>query len=51
MLNYIDRFASNFVEFAQHTRLHLGREQWVMIFFAMVLFGLVLMRGRGHRGF
>jgi hypothetical protein len=51
MFHYIDRFAASFVQYLQHTRLNLGREEWVMVFFAMVLFGLVCMRGRGHRGF
>ena len=51
MFQYIDRFASCVMRFLTTTPLNLSREEWIYLFFAMVLCGFVCMRGLGHKGY
>ena len=51
MFDYVDRFTSCMLRFVTTTPLNLSREEWIYVFFAMVLCGFVCMRGLGHRGY
>jgi hypothetical protein len=50
MFDFLDRMFGSVIQFVTNRPMTLNREEWIYVFFLLVLFGYFCLRSVGQRG-